>query len=240
MMRLTESDIAACLDLPVSTINRWIRQGRIPVQKKGEAYLFEPRVLERWAGTHGIQLRLSDAAPRESRSKAPAPCDFSRETLCDAMHQGGVIYDPAGEDSESLLEDVVAGIAGFPEDLKPNLLERLIQRERLSSTGIGKGVAIPHPRNPAMEALDRALITTCFLKHPIDFNSIDGQPVFVLFIMLSPSVKQHLHLLSRLSFSLRDDRFLDCLKTRPDPQTLFARISEIEAAMDTVKTLQPN
>lgn len=224
--------MAECLNLPGSTIKRWIRQGRIPIQKKGEAYLFEPSVLERWAGTHNFPLTLPQNEAGDSPKQIAIQGEIFLDTLLRTMKRGGVIYDIAGEDIESLLDKAVGKITGVPDDLKPDILERLIQRERLSSTGIGKGVAIPHPRNPTVDALERPLIATCFLEKEIDFKAVDRNPIFIMFFLLSPTHQHHLHLLSRLSFCLRDDRFVDFLKGRPVPEVLFARIAEIESALE--------
>lgn len=232
-MRLKETEMAECLNLPASTIKRWVRQGRIPVQKKGGVYLFEPSVLERWAGIHKLPLSLPQDEAGENRKQSEPHDAIPLDTLFRTIKRGGVVYDLPGEDVESLFEEAVERITELPDDLKSDLLERLIQREHLSSTGIGKGVAIPHPRNPTIDALDRPLITTCFLKDAINFHSVDNRPVDVLFILLSPTAKQHLHLLSRLSFCLRDDRFVDFLRQRPGPEALVARISEIESSLDT-------
>ena len=110
--------------------------------------------------------------------------------------------------------------------------EQLLEREHLTSTGIGKGVAIPHPHDPLAEVTEKPLITTCFLEKPIDFNAIDDQPVFVLFILISPTIKIHLHLLSRLSFCVRDNAFVEFLKRSPDSDTFFLKITEFEKQLD--------
>jgi len=231
-MRMTKSEIAECLNLPASTLQRWIRQGRIPIQKKGGEYFFEPGTLQRWAETNRLPFRLLENEPGVKAQNLDGSVEAPPDTLFAAMQRGGVIYDLAAEDTESLFSEALEKIPGVPEDLKPGFLERLVQRERLSSTGIGKGVAIPHPRNPTVDSLERPLISTCFLKKDIDFNSVDNRPVFVMFFLLSPTPKHHLHLLSRLSFCLRNDRFVDFLKTRPAPEDLFARIADVEAALD--------
>ena len=107
-----------------------------------------------------------------------------------------------------------------------------MERERLASTGVGKGIAIPHLRTPLSELLRQPVITTCFLAQPMDFGAIDDQPVFVLFALLCPSVKAHLHLLSRLSYCARDNAFIEFLRSAPDEADLFGRISEFEATLE--------
>jgi PTS system nitrogen regulatory IIA component len=122
----------------------------------------------------------------------------------------------------------VENIYFLPGSLKEDLYCRLLEREHLTSTGIGKGVAIPHPHDPMQDTLANAIISTCFLEKPIDFNAVDGKPVFVMFILLSPSKKTHLHLLSRLSFCIRDNAFVAFLKTSPDSAAFFSNISDFD------------
>jgi mannitol/fructose-specific phosphotransferase system IIA component (Ntr-type) len=86
------------------------------------------------------------------------------------------------------------------------LYKVLLARESLGSTGIGDGIAIPHVRNPIVLHLSRPIVTLCFLERPVDFGALDGQPVNTLFTLISPTVRAHLHLLSRLAFTLRDPR----------------------------------
>jgi PTS system nitrogen regulatory IIA component len=87
------------------------------------------------------------------------------------------------------------------------LYQVLLAREALGSTGIGEGIAIPHVRNPIVLHLSRPLVVLCFLERPVDFGAIDRQPVTTLFTLISPTVRAHLHLLSRLGFALRDADF---------------------------------
>lgn len=82
----------------------------------------------------------------------------------------------------------------------------------LGSTGIGDGIAVPHVRNPVVLHVSKPTVTLCFLDHPIDFGAIDDMPVDTMFAIVSPSVKAHLHLLSRLAFVLRDPGFKAALR----------------------------
>jgi PTS system nitrogen regulatory IIA component len=120
----------------------------------------------------------------------------------------------------------------IPAINKEGLYERLLEREALTSTGIGKGVAIPHPRAPLPEEIDNSLITTCFLEKSIDFEAVDDRVVFVMFILLSTSIKNHLHLLSRLAFCVRDDSFVEFLRTYPDTSSFLSKIADCENLLD--------
>jgi PTS system nitrogen regulatory IIA component len=119
---------------------------------------------------------------------------------------------------------------------KKELYRLLLERERLTSTGIGKGIAIPHPRDPLSDTLKNPLISTCFLENPVDFGAVDDRPVFVLFILLSQSIEIHLHLLSRFSFCVRDNSFVEFLKKSPDEASFFAKIADFEKQLDRAET----
>ncbi len=213
-------DVARMLDLPEATIVRWIRQGKIPAKMENGRYIFQEKQLRAWAQTHNITLHEDKARGQENNED-----DI---TLSEAMERGGVLYDLEGNSAEEVLKAAVK-LMDLPDDVdREVLLERLLQREELSSTGIGEGVAIPHPRHPMEGFRLKAWVTTCFLKHEVDFNSVDGKPVFVMFIMLSATTKIHLRLLSRLSFCLRNEEFVRLLGYHPPQEILLEKVKELE------------
>jgi PTS system nitrogen regulatory IIA component len=79
--------------------------------------------------------------------------------------------------------------------------------------------------------MEEPVIITCFLEHSVDFRAVDGLPVFVMFILLSQSIKAHLHLLSRLAFYVRDASFVDFLKQVPDHEKLLEKVENLENAL---------
>ena len=111
------------------------------------------------------------------------------------------------------------------------LYQVLLARETLGSTGIGDGIAIPHVRNPIVLHVTKPTVTLCFLEHPIDFGAIDGRPVDILFTLISPTVRAHLHLLSRLSFVLQDASFRSALKHQASRDALIELVSRAEATL---------
>jgi PTS system nitrogen regulatory IIA component len=224
-MKLTIHEIAQSLYLPLGTVRRWIRQGRIPIHKNGGDFVFNEAILSKWASAHNIAF----SPPKKGPEKQPDP---ELENLSSAIKRGGVFYDVQGDDVASTLKAAVENINVLNNHSKENLYQRLLERENLTSTGIGKGVAIPHPRSFLSEADYRPFITTCFLEKPTDFAALDNKPVFVMFILLCPSVKNHLHLLSRLAFCIRDDSFVDFLKTFPSSDKLLLKIADFEEQLD--------
>ncbi|MEO6152468.1 MAG: PTS sugar transporter subunit IIA [Croceibacterium sp.] len=104
------------------------------------------------------------------------------------------------------------------------VLEQLEERERLGSTGFGRGVAIPHARIPGIGRPVAALLK---LRHPVDFAAADGMPVDLVFGLLSPenSGATHLHALAAISRLVRDERVHEALSEAPDAEALFGLLT---------------
>ncbi|WP_373500088.1 PTS sugar transporter subunit IIA [Desulfococcus sp.] len=228
-MKLTINDVARSLDLPLSTVERWIRQGRIPMVRSGHTCSFDRSALEKWAKAHNLVFSDQDVFSERDSGSSESP---ENETLLSAMKAGGVLYGVRGGTAEDVLTSAVDAMAGFSPEERAKILERLLDRERLTSTGIGKGIAIPHPRTPFCREGSRSVVVTCFLDAPIPYRAVDNRPVFVLFVLLSPTSRQHLQILSRLSFCVRDDAFVAFLKGAPETYALLARIDAFERTLD--------
>jgi len=225
-MQLTIHEVSKLLNLPVGTLERWIRQGKIPVYSFEGEYLFLEKDLKKWARSHNIVFASeSNDCTSEGQSQ--------KCSLALSIKKGGVLHGIEGDDVSSVLKALVEAAPLDPSIDRSELFARLIEREEMSSTGIGRGVAIPHPRTPLKGTPPTPSITTCFLKKPIDYGAIDGLPVFVLFLMISPSPKVHLNLIAKLSYLLRERTFIDFLRARPSASELCSRISELEARMGT-------
>jgi len=224
-MKLLTNEVAKCLDLQQNTLERWIRQGRIPIHKAGSNCMFNRRILQKWAEAHNLSFLMPRAHAKKQQK-------YKFDKLLSVMKRGGVFYDVPGNDVNQVLGSAVELLTFLSPNDKKELYKRLVEREHLASTGIGKGVAIPHPRTQLSDAISKPLICTCFLEKPIEFDALDGQFVFVIFILLSPSVKIYLHLLSKLAFCLRNDGFIKFLKSLPDTVLFFNKIAEFENNFD--------
>ena len=104
----------------------------------------------------------------------------------------------------------------------------LLQRERLGSTGIGEGLAIPHGK---LADLDRLFGLAARLEKPIDFDALDGQPVDVIFLLLAPegAGADHLKALARVARALREPGMLDRIRKTRDADALYAVLSQTSA-----------
>jgi PTS system nitrogen regulatory IIA component len=159
---------------------------------------------------------------------------FTLPTLTEALLAGGVVYGVGGTDQASVLRSVVA-VLSLPEEVDRDFLyEVLLARETLGSTGIGDGIAIPHVRNPLVLHVPRPSVTLCFLETPIDFHAIDGKPVDILFTLITPTARVHLHFLSRLGYVLRDAELRAALLRRAPIGELLSEFARIESALPAV------
>lgn len=107
------------------------------------------------------------------------------------------------------------------------IFQALIERERLGSTGLGRGVAIPHARVPGINETVAAIMT---LVSPIDYESADNQPVDIIFGLLVPEEGDDYHLehLARLATLLREQSTCDTIRSTDDPEKLFNLLLAID------------
>jgi nitrogen PTS system EIIA component len=108
-----------------------------------------------------------------------------------------------------------------------SMLDSLLAREKLGSTGLGKGVAIPHGR---LRGFKRAAAAILRLQHPIAFDSPDGQPVRLLVVLMVPeqATQQHLEILSELAQMLSDPSMREQMLTAAQPAELLKRVASWE------------
>jgi len=128
-----------------------------------------------------------------------------------------------GASKKRVLEQVAEFIAQQSPELDPNeLFDNLIIREKLGSTAIGQGVAIPHCRMTHCNNIMGALFK---LNQPVDFDAIDNQPVDLLFVLLVPNeaTQEHLNALSLIAKRFSNDLLTHELRSAPESQTLYER-----------------
>lgn len=119
------------------------------------------------------------------------------------------------------LQEIAARAAELTGRPEREILDVLMQRERLGSTAIGSGIAIPHGKLPK---LDRLFGLFARLDRPIDFEALDGQPVDLIFLLLAPenAGADHLKALARIARLLRDADMTRLLRDSSDREALYA------------------
>lgn len=219
-MQLTVREVAQLLEVPEKLVYRWVTERQLPGYPVGGQYRFNRAELLEWATANGVPVSPRLFQSSEKGAERPP-------RLVDALEAGGVFHSLAATDKESALRSIVA-VLPLPADAdREFLFQVLLAREALESTGVGDGIAIPHVRNPIVLRVGHPLVTLCYLAQPVPFGALDGQPVHACFTLISPTVKSHLHLLSRLAFGLRD----------PALKALIGRQAGAEEVLEAVRRL---
>ncbi len=224
-MQLTVKDVANLLKVNEKTIYRWLKKGELPVYRVGDHYRFNRSELLEWVTSRQINVS-ADIFHEPENSQLP------NHNLLDALNCGGIYYRVEGDKKESAIKNVVQ-LMKLPQEVNKEFVTQIIlAREAMASTAIGDGIAIPHVRNPIVLHITEPVVSLCFLEKPIDFNSLDGKPVNCFFTLISPTVQIHLHLLSRLAYTLRDNKFKNIIKKQGSREEIFSEIARIESLLN--------
>lgn len=146
--------------------------------------------------------------------------------IVEILSENVVIPELRGTTKEAVLRELAEHLAGAHPEIDANhLVEVLWERERLGSTAIGDGIAIPHGKLPGLRS-----VIAAFGRHRagVDFQSLDGNPTKILFLLVAPedSVGQHLKALARVSRLLKDVAFRERLISADGRAELYACIRD--------------
>ncbi len=223
-MQLTLRQAARHLGVSEDTAHQWIKDRGLPAHRVNERLHLNAIEVWEWATENGVPVsrELLDGE-RQSPETIPS--------LATMLAAGGIHHDVPGADKASVLRSVVERLP-LPADVERDFVTAVLEaREAMGSTGIGDGIAIPHVRNPILLQIDHPCVTLCLLRTPVEFDAIDGEPVYALFTVVSLTVPTHLRILARLGFVLRDPALRDLLRARAPAPALLDRVREIEARL---------
>ncbi|CAO4167320.1 PTS IIA-like nitrogen regulatory protein PtsN [Methylorubrum populi] len=142
--------------------------------------------------------------------------------ILEFLNPDAVVSSLRVRDKKHGLQELAAQAARRLDGLSErDIFETLLQRERLGSTGIGDGVAIPHGK---LSQLDRLFGLVARLEKPVDFDALDGQPVDVAFLLLAPESAgaDHLKALAQVARLLREPGMLERIRSARDATALYA------------------
>lgn len=147
----------------------------------------------------------------------------------DFLTAGRVSLGHQAASKKRALEELAKLLAGAEEPSAERVFEALLERERLGSTGMAKGVALPHARMAGVERARGALLR---LEQGVDFDALDGQPVDILVAMLVPeqATQEHLDILAALSRGLADGEVCKGLRASNDAAGALALLTASEDA----------
>ncbi|MBN1493281.1 MAG: PTS sugar transporter subunit IIA [Candidatus Omnitrophica bacterium] len=141
--------------------------------------------------------------------------------LKNVLKKEAILIDMKATTKEDAIEELVSlvcstyGIKG-----KKELIDNVIKREKLGSTGMGQGIAIPHCK---YDKIDNIYLAIGISREGIDFKALDGEAVYIFFILIAPtaSAGPHLKALARISRLLRDEYFCRSLRNSKDVKTVY-------------------
>ncbi len=150
--------------------------------------------------------------------------------MSDFVVREAIIPELTANTKEGVIREMVDSLraAGTFKSRDPeDVVKAILKRELLGSTGIGRGVAIPHAKHPSV---DRLIGTIALSKPGVPFDSLDGEPVHVFILLISPQDRtgDHLRALENVSRSLKDEYFVQSLRKATTRDQIWALLDETE------------
>lgn len=148
--------------------------------------------------------------------------------LCDILKQKYIELDLKGKEKKQLLAELVDLISKSGKlKNKKYLLDALLEREELGSTGIGNGVAIPHAK---IDGVKEPMLAFGRAPEGVDFNSLDGEKTYIFFALISPKeeVGKHLKILAKISHIIKDKFTVNLFKKVKNAEEVLKTLSDAE------------
>jgi len=151
--------------------------------------------------------------------------------LLDFVAPDSIIVDLKATGKEEAIREMVGSLheAGhLGDDVVESVIRAILDREELGSTGIGMGVAVPHTRHPTLQ---RLVGTVALANSGVDFAALDGDPVDIFFLLVSPQNQpgDHLRALENISRHLKDERFVNFLRQAKSRQDVIDLLEEVDS-----------
>jgi PTS system nitrogen regulatory IIA component len=148
--------------------------------------------------------------------------------MSDFVVREAILPEVTATTKEGAIREMVEGLraAGYFKGSEPeDIIKAILKREQLGSTGIGRGVAIPHTKH---STVDRLVGTIALSRQGVAFDSVDGEPVYVLVLLVSPQDRpgDHLRALENVARSMRDDGFVRALRQARSREAVWSLIDE--------------
>ena len=147
--------------------------------------------------------------------------------ILDVLRKETILTDLKAKDKKGVIEELVASVSQITGINSSELVRVLLERERLGSTGIGGGIGIPHGKLANLESL---IMGFGLSRKGVDFESMDGRPTHLFFLLITPenSTGLHLKLLARISRILKNDSFKKKLMKAAGSNEVFSIIGEVD------------
>ncbi len=230
-MDLKLKDVAELLNVSETTVRRWISEGRIPYYRLHQQYRFNRSEIENWVLSSKQEGTFASFEMQDERKETLGTQQFG---LYRAIYKGGVYKDVPGTTKEEVIRAAVERISENISLDAEVITELLLDREKLMSTALSNGVAVPHTRDFLLqESFD--VVAVVFPSQPIEYGALDGRPVDVLFFLFACDDKRHLHLLAKLAHLSSKEENLSYLRSHPSKHDLLEFVKNWESDLKVAK-----
>lgn len=152
--------------------------------------------------------------------------------LTEFVIRKAIVPSLTGGSKEDVIRELVSSLksaGAIQESDEEAVISAILKREELGSTGIGNGVAVPHTKHPSVDTLSA---TVAISRKGVDFSSLDGEDVFILFLLVSPPDRpgDHLRGLENISRHLRSQDFCSFLKQAKDAEEIWELLVEADSS----------
>lgn len=217
-MDLKLKEVSELLSVSESTLKEWAQEGKVPSYELGGELRFSRIEMEDWL----LNQKLDEHSP-----VATGDLKFS---LYKAIHHGQVLTQVEAESKEELIATCMKEMAKH-FDLDAGVLTDLfIDRERMMPTGVGHGIAIPHTRDFLLNS-HFDVVQVVYLKKPLDYGALDGEPVHTCFFLFSSHDRRHLNLISKIAHLSSGAKAREFLQSHPSKNELLTYIKKWEAQL---------
>ena len=218
---MTLAEVAEYLQLAERTVLRMAQRGDIPAAKVASQWRFMRPLVREWL------VGRMQAFPTQTTLPAAGDLKDPLLPLCEILHPELMTFDLEPGPKESILRQLLAPLlkTGFAKDTNL-LLGGLLDRERMMTTAVGHGIAIPHPRRLMGGMFPEPAVALGICPKGTDFGAIDDQLVHIFFLTCATREEIHLRLMANISLLTRREGVIAKLRNTTSPQEVVALIVE--------------
>ncbi len=235
-MDLKLKDVADLLNVSENTVKNWVSKKKIPFYKINQQILFNRNQIEDWV------FKQNEGPTGAYLNQQHNECDASQDSLgivhkgiqqfslYRALHKGNVLSKIPGSTKEEVIRNASQAMAATLNLDAEILGDLLLEREKLHSTSLGEGLALPHARELLLND-HQDIVIIAFPEKPVDFNALDGIPVHALIFVFACDDRRHLNLVAKIAHLAHLASTHELLKKRPSKDNILEYIKNWEASL---------
>jgi len=227
---LTLMEVASYLKLAEKTVQRMVQKNEIPCFKIASQWRFKKEEIDQWI--MGKMKRPSQSAASSLLEEAPHKVPLSQLT-----NEELTVLNIKGGSKEEILTQLVQPLseAKIVDDSK-SYVDKLLERENMITTGLARGIALPHVRNPQENRAPFPAVVMGLCNEGCNYNSLDGNPTHLFFLIYSDNVTVHLRITSRINRILLKEGIIEELKKAESKDQFMSIIFNEDDEIRTLET----